>query len=106
VKAKVTLRSIVAGQRDLAQRLATAIMDRGGTVEPGDFPMEFTDLNFLSLDYLLKELARYGKQQVASIERIANRIVDREARELALEVLGAEKAHVEMLQELAGQPAA
>ncbi|HEX4148302.1 MAG TPA: hypothetical protein VHY20_04915 [Pirellulales bacterium] len=105
-KASVTLRSIVANQRGLSQRLAAAIMDRGGTVEAGDYPTEFTELNFLSLDYLLRELVRYGKEQVARIAPIAQRITDGEARELALEVLGSEKAHVEMLQELCRQVAA
>jgi hypothetical protein len=105
-KATAALRSIVATQRALAQRLADAIMNRGGTVEKGEYPMDFTELNFLSLDYLMKELVRYEKQQVTQVERIASRMLDPEARELALEVLGAEKAHVEMLQEFAGQTAA
>ncbi|HEX3654627.1 MAG TPA: hypothetical protein VHV55_02405 [Pirellulales bacterium] len=105
-KATAALRSIVHTQRSLAQRLATAIMERGGTVETGEYPMDFAELNFLSLDFLLKELLRHGKQRIAQVELIANRMLDSEGHELALEVLGAEKAHVEMLQEFAGQPAA
>lgn len=102
-KATESLRSIVATQRSLAHRLAAAITARSGTVATGEYPMSFTDLNFLSLDYLLKELVRYNKLQVAAIEVIACKLVEADARELALEVLGAEKAHLEILQELSGE---
>lgn len=104
--ATVALRSVVKTQRSLAERIATLIGARGGAVDSGEYPMEFTDLNFLSLDYLLKELARCGQRQVAGIESIVDRLLDTEARELAQEVLGAEKAHIEMFQDLSSRVAA
>ena len=100
------LADIIADQKAMAGRIAELIDARGANVDHGTFPMEFTDLNLLSLDYLLRELVRYQKRDIATIERlIAGLAGDREARELAEEVLGSERAHLEALEELAIQPA-
>lgn len=105
-KAEATLRHIIADQRHMAERIARLIGDLGGVIETGEYPMEFTDLNLLSIDYLMKELIRYQQHDLQRIERLTAQLsFDRQAHELAQEVLGMERAHLEALQELVAQPA-
>lgn len=105
-KARSVLADIVDDQRNMARRVGKLILDRNGAVEPGEFPMVFTDLHFLGFDYLLKELIEHQIHDVKEIERLVAEITDDpEARDLAEEALGQERAHLEMLEELAKQPA-
>lgn len=105
-KASETLHNIVLDQKATVQRIGEFILDAGGRVETGEYPMEFTDTHFLSLDFLLKELVRYQRGDVAAIERIVSRLSDdRTVRELAEETLGMERAHLEALEALICQPA-
>lgn len=104
-KAAETLQNIVADQQLMAQRIAEMIDRLGGRVETGEYAMEFTDTHFLSLDFLLKELHRRQRHDVAEIERLVARLAnDREARELAEDTLGMERAHLEAVEALLGQP--
>jgi hypothetical protein len=106
-QSKRVLTQIVADQERDCQRIASLILDRYSRVEQGEFPMEFTDLHFLSLDYLLGELIRHQHEDIVQIEQcIAWLQQDPAARSLAQEVLGSEKAHLEMLEELARRPSA
>lgn len=105
-KATETLGHLVADQREMAGRIADLILERGGRVENSVFPIEFTDMNLLSLDFLLGEIRDRQRKNIATIERIVAALAhDREARELAEEVLGSERAHLEALEELNHQPA-
>jgi bacterioferritin (cytochrome b1) len=105
-RAVEALKNIVADQRVMSQRIGELILDLGGRIEPGEYPLQFTDTHFLSLDYLLKDLQYYQRQDIADIERIVARLAgDREARELAEEALGAERAHLEAIEALLSQPA-
>jgi hypothetical protein len=105
-KASETLSNIVADQKAMAQRIGEFILDSGSRVETGEYPMEFTDMHFLSLDFLLKELLRYQRGDVAAIVRIVSQLSDdRTARELAEETLGMQRAHLEALEALVSQPA-
>ena len=91
-KATATIANIRIDQQAAVQRIATLILDRAGVVDPGDYPMEFTDTHFLSLDYLVKELIGYQKVLIKVIEGIVARFgADREAVEVAQEVLGSER---------------
>ncbi|HUY34202.1 MAG TPA: hypothetical protein VMV69_15760 [Pirellulales bacterium] len=101
-----TLKNIVLDQQASALRIVEMILQRGGRFESGEYPMEFTDTHFLSLDFLLTELLRYQRRDVAAIERIVTALAGhREARELAEETLGGERAHLEAIEALVGQPA-
>ena len=100
-KASDTLAHILADQQTLAGRIAELIDARGGRVDPGSFPMYFTEFNLLSLDFMVGELLHYQDEMIASIEQIVAALgADREARELAEETLGAARAHREALSEL------
>lgn len=105
-KATQTLENIVADQKAMVQRIAEFILDSGGRIETGEYPMEFTDTHFLSLDFLVKELLRCQRHDLAAVERIAAELGQaRAARELAEETLGMERAHLEALEALVSQPA-
>lgn len=105
--AEEVLRHIVADQQRDCGRLADVILERHGRLETGEFPMEFTDLHFLSYDFLVKELIEYQRQDIEAIERcVAWLGGDAQARQLAQEILGSARAHLESLEELDRRPAA
>ena len=107
VRAQAALDRLIADRQQDCRRVAAWIMDHYGAIELGEFPMEFTDLHFLSLDFLIKELIGYQVQDVAAIENCAARLArDPAALALAQEILGSERAHLELLEELVQQPAA
>lgn len=100
-KAAEALANIVADQKASAKRIADLILERGSQVDTGNFPIEYAELHFLALDYLLKELVERQKVDLARIERcVADLAGDRQAKMLAEEVLGAERAHLETLESL------
>lgn len=103
-RAEISLTNIVADQKAMVQRIAETILEHGGQVDTGNFLIEFAELHFLSLDYLLKELVERQRADLADIERcVAHLTDDRIAKMLAEEVLGAERAHLEALEELAAR---
>jgi hypothetical protein len=106
-KAAAALKHIIIDQQALVRRIGEVIIERGGRVDLGEFPMEYTDTHFLSLDFLLKELLVYQQRDVARIERLVDRAsaADSAARELVLEALGTARAHLESLQDCTAQPA-
>ncbi len=99
-KAAETLANIVADKRDMVARIAEVIQDRGGTLNFGAYPMEFTDTHDLGLDYLIRELIRTQQLDIQRIERLVELLRDDPAAcELAQEVLGSERAHLEALRQ-------
>jgi hypothetical protein len=63
--------------------------------------MEFTDTNDLSLEYLVTQLIRYQRQDIAKIEHIVPTLEHHPAAHaLALEALGSQRAHLDSLDEL------
>jgi len=93
-------------QQAMASRVARLIQMREGAVVVGEFPMAYTDLNFLSLDFLLRRLVAAQRGDVEAVRRCVEELdKDPIARELAEEILGAEKAHLEAFEELVTQHA-
>jgi len=104
-RAASVLDLICQEQGSLANRVAQYILDHGGQPEPGDYPRAFSDANwhFVGLHYLIRPLIEHQQADVERIARcVADLHTDRAARVLAEEALGAAKAHLEMLEELAG----
>lgn len=97
------LRAIVVDQKNTSRRIAELILDRLGTIRVAPYPMEFTDKNDLSLDFLVREALEGAKSDVDKIQQVLFALPtnDAAARELAQEALGAAKAHVEELEALA-----
>ncbi len=104
-KAVQTVVRIAEDQRTMANRISQLIEKREGAVVVGEFPMEYTDLHFLALDYLIKRLIAAQRRDIGVIRRSIEQLEDdEEARELAEEILGCEQAHLEALEELVAQP--
>jgi hypothetical protein len=100
-KAKAVLDQIVEDQRGTIDRMATIILDGGGTVDYGEFPMSFTSLHDLSLNYLIKLLIERQEKFIAACERLADALkMAPYAQATAREAVGEAKGHLDNLQEL------
>ena len=101
-QAAEVVRNIALDQQGMAERVAEEILARDGRVDTGDFPMEFTDTHDLGLDYLVGQIIEGQHRDIAIIEQIVARLAaDPAAQDLAYEVLGSERAHLEALEEVA-----
>lgn len=98
------IRDIVEDQQKHCSRLADMIQRRGGRIEQGDFPMDFTDTHDLGLDFIIKKLTAEQIHDERSIENcVAQLDDDVPAKVLAEETLGAAKAHIDTLRELSSK---
>lgn len=105
-RARGVLNEIVESQKEMVERIGRLIVERGGNVEHGEFPMYFTGLHDLSLEYLVKRMIADQRRDIASIEQCVVQLhSDPLGKALAEEALGAAKAHLDALEELAPQPA-
>lgn len=96
------LLDIVAGQREMSTRIAGELTRRGCSIDTGEYEMDFLDLHFLALDFLLQRLVELQQQEVTSIGEIATQLEDDPvAFGLAKEALGAAKGYLQSLEELA-----
>jgi bacterioferritin (cytochrome b1) len=101
-----TVTAIAQDQDVLADRISRMIVDADGLPRTGEFPMEFTDLHDLDLDFLMQLGVRYQEQDVAAIQAIVDRLQESPAaRAIAEEALGMAKGHLDSLREAAAAPA-
>lgn len=105
--ARETLKLIAEDAARTVDRLSEMIMEEGGTVDFGAFPMRFTAYHDLSFDYLLDRLIEGQKQAIAAISQCVQQLaLVPLARAVAEESLGAARGHLESLEELKqGEPA-
>ena len=100
-KAKVVLYRIVEDHKRTVDRLGTLILDSGGTIDYGEFPMSFTSLHDLSLSYLLKLLIDRQEKFITACERLADQLsIAPYAQAAAREAVGEAKGHLDNLREL------
>ncbi|MEK6233510.1 MAG: ferritin-like domain-containing protein [Planctomycetales bacterium] len=104
--ASVTVRRMAEDHERMSRRVAGFIYEQGGIPDSGEFPIDFAELHFLSLDYLLNEIVYYQRRELAEIKRLAEQAAsDPQTLALVEETLGAEKAHLEDLEKFLQQPA-
>jgi hypothetical protein len=100
-RAKAVIDQIVEDHKRAVDRLGTLILDSGGTVDHGEFPMSFTSLHDLSLNYLLKLLIERQQKFVTATEKLADGLnMAPYAQAAAREIVGEAKGHLENLQDL------
>ena len=100
-KAKAVLDQIVEDHKRTVDRLGTLILDGGGTIDYGEFPMSFTSLHDLSLSYLLKLLIERQQKLITACDKLAEALgMAPYAQAAAREAVGEAKGHLENLQEL------
>lgn len=95
------IHDIAHDQQETAEQLTALIMQRNAAPDNGDFPLTFTIYNDLSVEFLVKEMLRRQRQEVAVIEDCVGQLTaDPAAAAVAEEALGAAKAHLDSLREL------
>ena len=96
-QAAEVIRLIARDQERLVGQLTDAVIEANGTPDNGKFPMEFTSLHDLSLDYLFATLIAGQREIIATIEQSAEQLPD---EPLIREALGLAKGHLDSLDEL------
>jgi hypothetical protein len=95
------MQRIVDNQKRMVDRFGQMILDNGGTVSYGEFPMRFTAYHDVSFDFLLRVLIERQQREVVLIEKYADMLAGSPlAHALAQEALGESKAHLDMLVDL------
>ena len=101
-EAMAVLEQIVADQKRIVDRLATFILENGGTVDSGEFPMSFTALHDLTVKYLVNLCIERQIKVISALEKLTEMLsLAPFAQSLAREVIGEAKGHLQNLQELA-----
>lgn len=96
-----SIESIAADQDALGDRISRMIVDGDALPRSGEFPMEFTDLHDLDVDFLLRLAVKYQGQDVAAIGQLIERLqAAPAAKAIAEEALGMAKGHLDTLAEL------
>jgi bacterioferritin (cytochrome b1) len=102
-----TVEAVAEDQEVMSDRISRMVIDAGSLPRTGEFPMEFTDLHDLSVDFLLQAAVRYQEYDVQTIQEIVTRLAAEPAsRAIAEEALGMAKGHLDSLRELTRAPAA
>ena len=100
-KAVDALSRVAADHQRMTDLIGSLILDLGGEIQPGEFPMMYTDMHDLSTDYILNEVYRFQRIEADRIEEIATQLVDQpKPHAIAKEALGAAKGHLQNLGEL------
>ncbi len=102
-----TLGAIVTDQNGLADRIGQLLIDAEAPLRTGEFPMEFTDMHDLGIDYLVNAAIAYQQQDIDAIGRLIEDLQSAPAaKSLAEESLGMAKGHLESLRDLVPADAA
>lgn len=101
------LHQMAEDHKRTVDRLGTLILENHGTIDHGEYPMSFTSLHDLSVDYLLKLMIERQKKMISAIEKLSDMLATAPyAQAAAREALGEAKGHLENLEEAAAEPAA
>ncbi|GAB4144920.1 MAG: hypothetical protein Tsb009_16850 [Planctomycetaceae bacterium] len=95
---------LVARQSELVDRLLNLLQDRDWAIESGTYPTEFTDLQYLSLEFLLDRTIENAELHVELLEDCRSYFAaspDEQAAALVEDVLSEQKKIVAELKELA-----
>ena len=95
------IETIVADQDVMVERISQLITDAKAPARFGEFPMEYTDLHDLDIDFLVGAAVKYQVQDISSIADIAEQLqLAPAAQSLTEEALGMAKGHLDSLREL------
>ncbi|MCG8451160.1 MAG: hypothetical protein MI725_16450 [Pirellulales bacterium] len=99
-----TVAAIVTDQNGIAERIGQMILDAQALPRSGEFPMEYTDMHDLEIDFLINMAIGYQQQDVDAIVHLVDQLqLAPAAKSLAEEALGMAKGHLESLRELVNQ---
>ena len=95
------LARVAADQRALADRVARLIVELGDHPEPGGFPMQFTSVNDLEIDFLLRRVIESQRRDIEALRQCAVALADQpRLQSLAEEALGNAEGHLDILEEM------
>ncbi len=101
------VRELAREERDALAGLTKFLARRRHAVPYlGAFPMAFTTMNFVSLDYLLPRLVEDGRRALDALQRDHAALTDADARAELDKFLDLKRRHVKALEALATAPAA
>jgi len=96
-----TIDSIVGDQNVMVERLSQMLRDAETPPRFGEFPMEYTDMHDLDIDYLIGAALKYQQQDIECTGTIADQLqLAPAAQSLAEEALGMAKGHLDSLREM------
>lgn len=95
-----TLEELVARQQDAVNKIVDLLIERHWLIEFGTYPTEYTDLQYLSLDYLLTQTLENAEAD-AKLIASAREQIDDEAAAVLDEVGKTQNEIVDALRELA-----
>jgi len=103
-EAKELLKQIALSQHEMRDRLAEAILENGGDVHPGEFPMDYTFYHDLSYDFIVQKVTEYQRRDITVLEQAASELnLAPMAKALVEESLGMAKGNLDSLLELTRQ---
>ena len=95
-----------ARQRDFVARLVDLLLRRGAAVDFGSFP-DFSEMHYVSLDYLLGKLIADEQKLISELEAAHTTLEsDATARGLVSELLASEKENLVRLRGMAAKAGA
>ena len=101
------VRELAREERDAVGALVKFLARRRHTVPYlGAFPMAFTTMNFVSLDYLLPRLVEDGRRSVAALERDRAALTDADAKAELDRLIDLKRRHLKALEAPTTAPAA
>src|SRR5439155_21841974 len=93
------LDKLAAEERDAVARLLLFLQRHHAMpAYLGSFPLSFTTVNFVTLEYLRPLLAQHARQEVAHLEEDLRQAIDPAARELRKDLLALKKRHLSELE--------
>ncbi len=101
-EAQSALRRLAALQRQEVAALSELLDQRGHVIDFGGYPTEYTDLHFVSLDFLLSRILSGEQAVVVELDDAAHACIDDPAAvDVLKEVLTTERKIVERLEAVA-----
>ena len=94
------VQSISENQQELVDRVGSFILQQGGGVSSGSYPIQWSALHDVSFEFLLPHLINNQNQLINVLEGCVADNYSIQARSLAEEALGQAKAHRDSLEEL------
>ncbi len=95
------LANLAADRRLLAGRTTQAILDLGAYPDPGPFPLEYTGLNDVSIEYLTQELIDSLYVDIEILPEISAQLAAiPQLHDLSEEILGNTIGHAEILEKM------
>jgi hypothetical protein len=96
------LLGMVAKERDTVAGLVKWLQRRFIPIPPtNSFPFSYTSLNFCSVDFLVPQLVKQQRENIAALERDKQRIGDADIRAQVQAFIDLKTRHLEALEEFA-----